>query len=143
MRLPVITREKQGRGQSLVEFTLALPIFLALLVAIAEGGYYVVATTAVSHATFEGARLGVLESTPDRAAIRDRVRNSASAVVSLADDAIALKLNGVDCDDACYGARASGDSLGITTAYSHRPILSYIFSGVTFEANASAELLVE
>ncbi len=57
-------RREKGRGQSLVEFTLALPIFLAVLLAIAEGGYYVVATTAVSNATYEGARLGVLASTP-------------------------------------------------------------------------------
>jgi Flp pilus assembly protein TadG len=136
-------RGKKSRGQSLVEFTLALPIFLALLIAIAEGGYYVVATTAVSHATYEGARLGVLETTPDIAAIRTRVREQAAAVISLTDDSITLELNGSACDDACYAGRVSGDQLGVITEYSHHPILSYVFNGITFQANARAELLVE
>ena len=133
----------RGRGQSLVEFTLALPIFLIVLLGIAEGGYYVVATTAVSHATHEGARLGVLESTADRAAIRTRVSSSAVAVVSLASDAVTLRLNGLACDDTCFAGRMAGDRLGVDTAYTHRPILSYIFGGLTFPADAAAELLVE
>lgn len=132
-----------GLGQSLVEFTLALPVFLLVLLGIAEGGYYVVATTAVSNATQEAARLGVLGSTPDIAAIKARLEDAASVVVGIADSQISVELNGSACDDACYGGRQPGDRLTVITTYEHRPILSYVFNGVTFQNDASAELVVE
>jgi Flp pilus assembly protein TadG len=129
-------------GQTLVEFTMVLPVFL-LLLGIAEGGYYVVATTAVSHATHEGARMGILESTADTAAIQTRVQESASAVVGLSDAAITLQLNGSSCDDTCYTERGSGDRLNVDTAYVHRPLLGYIFGALEFPSGAKAELVVE
>lgn len=133
----------RARGQSLVEFSLVLPIFMVVLVGIAEGGYYVVATTAVSHATHEGARLGVLESTADIAAVQARVVEAASDVVALSTSDISVELNGSSCNDACFTARVAGDSLGVNTSYTHHPLLSYVFGGLTFTADATAELLVE
>ena len=102
-----------------------------------------VAAAAVNHATQEGARLGILETTVDSTAVQTRVVNSAKPVVSLQTSAVAFRKNGVACDATCYGKRVTGDSLGITTTYSHTPLLGYIFPGVTFASNASAELLVE
>ena len=65
MRLRLRPRNARRRGQALVEFSLVLPIFMLVFLGIAEGGYYIVATTTVSHATHEGARYGILETTPD------------------------------------------------------------------------------
>jgi hypothetical protein len=132
-----------GRGQSLLEFSLTIPIFLLVMLAIAEGGYYVVATTAVSHATHEGARLGVLESTADLAAVSGRVVDSASSVVALDLNDVSLQLNGSTCNPTCYTGRASGDRLGVLTSYTHTPLVGYVFSGITFQADASAERRVE
>ena len=87
---------RRSRGQSLAEFALAIPLIFLVFLGVAEGGYYVVATTIVSHATHEGARFGVLDSTASRAAVRTRVQHRAAPVVSLATTAITLRLNGVD-----------------------------------------------
>ena len=137
------SHQDRSTGQSLVEFTIALPVFLLVMLAIAEGGYFVAATTAVSHATHEGARLGVLDSTGASSAIRSRVKESASVLVTVTDSDISLELNGTACNDACYSGRNSGDRLGVTTAYTHRPLISFVFDSVGFQANATTELFVE
>jgi Flp pilus assembly protein TadG len=136
------TRTK-GRGQALAEFALVIPLFLLVFLGVVEGGYYVVATTIVSHATHEGARFGVLDSTVSRAAVRTRVQQRAAPVVSLATGDINLRLNGASCNDACYDARVAGDRLMVRTTYTHRPLVGYVFPGITFPANADSELLVE
>ena len=123
------------------------------LLGVAEGGYYVAATASVNSATHEGARLGVLDSTGSRAVVRARVQEAAEPVVSLAATDITLQLakaNGdgtwaaiADCDNTCYGARKKDDRLVVNTVYTHTPLVGYVFPGLTFEANASAELTVE
>ena len=143
MRLRLRSRNARGRGQALVEFSLVLPIFMLVFLGIAEGGYYIVATTAVSHATQEGARYGILETTSDSPAVQTRVVDAAKPIVSLDTADVVLSKNGSACDPTCYNARVAGDRLGITTTYTHVPLVGYVFSGITFPANASAELLVE
>jgi Flp pilus assembly protein TadG len=144
-----VARRRKGRGQSLAEFTLAIPLFLLVLLGIAEGGYFVVATTIVSHATNEGVRYGVLDSTPSRGAVRTRVQEAAAPVVALTETAINLGLtraNGTvepNCNDACFTAREPGDRLTVKTTYTHRPLVGYVFGALEFPANAEAELLVE
>ena len=135
---------RRGRGQSLAEFAIVVPLFMAVFIGIAEGGYYVIATTIVNHATHEGARLGVLASTPNRNAVRDRVRSEADTVVQLARADVRVCVNNVTpCNNTNYQARSTGDRLKVTTTYDHSPLLSYIFAGLTFPANAEAELRVE
>jgi Flp pilus assembly protein TadG len=148
-----VTRGRQrSRGQSLAEFALAIPLFFLVFLGVAEGGYYVVATTIVSHATQEGARLGVLESTASREAVRTRVQQQASPVVTLAASAINLHLDKEDGTVRCspcnnnaleYPGREPGDRLLVRTNYTHTPLVGYVFPGLTFPANAEAELLVE
>ena len=134
---------QRSRGQSLAEFALVIPLMFLVFLGVAEGGYYVVATTIVSHATHEGARYGVLDSTASRAAVRTRVQQRAAPVVALATSAVNLRLNGASCNDACYDARAAGDRLMVRTTYTHTPLVGYVFSGISFPANADSELLVE
>ena len=143
-------RRQRSRGQALAEFALAIPLFFVVFLGVAEGGYYVVATTIVSHATQEGARLGVLESTADRDAVRTRVQQHASPVVTLAASAINLHLDREDgsarcspCNNPEYGGREPGDRLLVRSTYTHTPLVGYVFPGLTFPANAEAELLVE
>jgi TadE-like protein len=57
------TRARQrSRGQTLVEFALVFPVFIFLLFAVIDGGRFVFATSAVSNAAREGARLASVEA---------------------------------------------------------------------------------
>ena len=147
------TSGEKSRGQSLVEFTIAIPLFMLIVLAVAEGGYYVAASTIVSSATHEGARLGVLEGTSARSTIRTRVKQTAGPIVALENSQIRLKIARVqedgsyasltNCDNSCYQARKQDEYLVVTTRYSHTPLVGYVFPGLTFPSNATAELTVE
>lgn len=137
---------RRGLGQAIAEFAMVAPLFFLVFLGVAEGGYFVVATTIVSHATHEGARLGVLDSTTSAAQVRARVQERAAPVLSattLPSSAIVLRLNGSTCNDPCYTGRKPGDRLAVRTQYTHRPLVGYVFEGITFPANATAELIVE
>jgi hypothetical protein len=97
----------------------------------------------VNHATHEGARLGVLESTNSRGTIRTRVKAQAAPIVTLGNSQIELELDGSDCNNSCYQARLEGQQLTVTTTYTHTPLVGYVFGGVTFPSNAEAQLIVE
>lgn len=144
---------ERSRGQVLSEFAIVIPLFMLIVLVVAEGGYYAAATTVVSNATHEGARLGVLETTSSRSTIRARVRQSASAIVPLANDQITLQIarlkddgsyeSPVSCDNTCYGQRRTNDRLIVRTAYDHVPLVGYVFPGLVIPSDASAEMTVE
>ena len=48
-----------------------------------------------------------------------------------------------DCDTGCYANRKTGDRLKVTTSYTYTPLVGYVFRGISFPANAEAELRVE
>jgi Flp pilus assembly protein TadG len=143
-------KTRRGHGQSLVEFALTVPLLFIAILGIAEGGYYVVATTIVSHATSEGARYAILESTTTRDQVRTRVQQRAAPVVSLPSGDVSLAITRADgtvfctgCSDAQYALREPGDRLQVRTLYLHRPLVGSVFPGLTFPANAESELRVE
>jgi general stress protein CsbA len=55
-------RSKRGRGQSLVEFALVLPVFLLLLFAVIDMGRYVYLNSTLSQAAREAARVASVEA---------------------------------------------------------------------------------
>jgi hypothetical protein len=134
---------RESRGQTLVEFALVVPLFLLVVLAIAEGGYFVVATTIVSNATHEGARLGVLESTNNNNVVKNRVIEAANPVVGLDPSQISVCIDGTACTETDYADREVGQRLTVTTDYKHKPLVGYVFGDVEFDVPAEAELLVE
>lgn len=139
----LMRRRPRSAGQALVEFTFVVPVFLGIVLGLFEGAYYAVATVAVNHATHEGARQGVLETTPDLIDVQERVQEAAHPVAALGFSDITLELNGVACDDACFDGREAGDRLTVITDHDHIPLTGFIFEGLVFPADAQAELWVE
>ena len=122
---------------------MAVPLFMLVFLGFAEGGYFVVATTIASHATQEGARLGVLATT-SLSALKGRVADAAQPIVDVDATDVTVCINGTAaCGSSDYAGREAGDRLYVHTAYTHHPLVSAIFPGLTWEADASAELWVE
>ncbi len=69
---------RDDHGQALVEMALVLSILLLLLTGIVEFGRVLSAQLVVSHASREGARLGVVGATDDL--IEQRARNAAGTL---------------------------------------------------------------
>jgi len=71
-------RGKREDGQSLVEFTLVLPIFLLVLFAIVDFGMAFHAWITVTNSAREGARIGSVRATSGE--IEQRVRDTATSL---------------------------------------------------------------
>ncbi len=62
-RFPFDLRERQTRGQALIEFALILPLLILLLLGIFDFGRAVYAYNTVNNAAREGARLAIVDQT--------------------------------------------------------------------------------
>lgn len=69
-------RARQGRGQSLAEFALVLPLFLLLFMAIVDFGTAVFTYNSLTNAAREGARLAIVNQ--DTASVVQRAENQVS-----------------------------------------------------------------
>lgn len=97
------------RGQALVEFALAIPVVLLLIVGIAEFGWYMATSSALVSASREAARyassVGDDGGTPryvDCAGIRTAARNATSTIFTLSDEQIRISY-----DDGAGGTSTS------------------------------------
>ncbi len=57
-----VRRRRSGRGQTLVEFAIVLPIFVVMLFGLLDAARFVYMNSVVSQAAREGARLGAVEA---------------------------------------------------------------------------------
>ena len=78
MRITKTSWLRDDHGQALVEMALVLSILLLLLTGIVEFGRVLSAQLVVSHASREGARLGVVGAADDL--IKQRARNAAGTL---------------------------------------------------------------
>ena len=141
-------RDRRSRGQSLVEFSLVIPIFLLLLIAVFDLGRGVFAYNTLTNAAREGARMAIVNQ--DTATIIADAKE-ATAIVELnnpsvrigfyvmADDGSPDLSN--DCDPVAVGCLAvvsfEADYRPIT------PMISNIVFGNGVKFTAESVLSVE
>ena len=134
----------RGRGQSLVEFALVLPLFLLLVMAIVDLGLSVFAYNSITNAAREGARLAIVNQ--DAATVTARARSQA-AVARLQTVTVAYYQANTDgtpnTAKTCPLASSTYIGVGclavVTFQGSYAPITPFIGSivfksGVTFTA---------
>lgn len=76
---------QRSRGQSLVEFSLVIPIFLLMLIAVFDLGRGVFAYNTLTNAAREGARMAIVNQ--DKDTIKARAKAS-TAIVELEDPSV-------------------------------------------------------
>ena len=101
-------RRRQERGQSMVEFALALPLFLVIVFAVIDFGLGLRAWISITNAAREGARIGAVRGTCD--VIEDQVVLTSGGLVTSADQ--------IDIDPStCDGA--AGSQVTVTVSYEY------------------------
>lgn len=133
---------KAEDGQSLVEFTLVLPIFLLVLFAIVDFGMAFHAWITVTNSAREGGRLGSVHATA--AAIEQRVRDTTDTL-----DQADLTVTVTNADD--QGGQP-GESVVVDVSYSYSlmtplaDLLNLVSGGAisdTFTLDSVAEMRLE
>ncbi len=139
------TRRAPGgrRGQALVEFALAIPIFLLLMVALFDLGRAVFAYNTLTNAAREGARLAIVNQ--DIPTIVEHAKNE-TAIVELNDPSVSVAFyqtnpdGTADTTDPCSPA-AVGCLAVVSFEATYQPITPIISNilfgdGVTFTAKS-------
>ena len=131
---------RQSRGQSLVEFSLALPVIFILILGIVEGGRLVFSLTTLDFAVQEGGRMAVLPGTASESAVQSHVSNNAH-FITVPTSAVAVSVN----DGAkVYTSRTSGDRVVVTADYSYSPIVTSVFGlNMTMTLSARSDMRAE
>jgi Flp pilus assembly protein TadG len=134
-------RDRRGRGQSLVEFAIILPVFLLIGFGIFDFGLAFDASLTVSNAAREGARYGV--TNPNTTSITSRVRETAGR---LNDTRLTVTVScktaaGAACAGGMAGA-VSGTTLVVTVGYAY-PMITPIAFGTTIPVASTAQMRVE
>ena len=138
---------RRSRGQSLVEFTLVVPILLLLVSGMIDFGLGLNSYMTVIGATRDGARLGANAcgtATPGcTAAIRSRVTTAAT------NSGLAVSVSNPVCKSptntpvACNsGAAKGGGSVTVTGSYTYHTIWPLAF-GTTIPMSYSATFMVQ
>lgn len=121
-----------GKGQSLIEFALVLPVLLLLILGILDLGWAVYAQNTISNAAVEGARRGIIFSTTD-AQITARVQAAAPSLSNLQID-------------IAPSVRNFGEPITVTVTYTYTaitPIIGQIVTGSGLPLTATSSMLVE
>lgn len=125
---------RNERGQSLVEFAIILPILLVIIMGIIEFGMMMNSYLAISNASREGARIGIVGSSDID------IKNLIIATSpSLDTEDLVVNISPSD------GTRISGDTLTVKVTYNYQltvPIISIIFHNVVV-LNAQTSMRIE
>jgi Flp pilus assembly protein TadG len=138
-----LRRRHHGRGQSLVEFSLVIPLFLLLLIAVFDLGRGVFAYNTLTNAAREGARMAIVNQ--DTATIIADAK-AATAIVELNNPSVQIGFyvmaddGSPDFSDTCSPV-AVGCLAVVSFEADYRPITPIVSnivfgSGVTFSAQS-------
>jgi Flp pilus assembly protein TadG len=114
---------RRGRGQSLVEFALALPVIFILVLGVVEGGRLVYSLVTLDFAVQEGGRLAALPDTASVSAVQSHVSTNAR-FITVPTSAVAVSVNN---GAKVYTSRAAGDRVVVTASYTYSPIVTSVF----------------
>jgi Flp pilus assembly protein TadG len=141
-----LNRKRREKGSSAVEFALAIPIFIILVIGIIEFGWYFFVQHTLQYATREGMRLALvgrqLTDTSGNlmtreASIIQTIREQASLAVD--PGAVTISIFPVQADfsdptgwQSQQNAGDEGDYMRVRTRYDHKlftPLIGTFFSG--------------
>lgn len=134
--------EHRTRGQALVEAAITLPILIAVLIGLIEGGRFVFYSESLNHAAREGARYAIIhgENAVDGNPTGPPDDPTAEAVKQAIRDA-AVGFNdpdGIVISDPVYNPpnNRRGTRVTVEITYTYSPIVP-IFGSLTVEAEAT------
>jgi Flp pilus assembly protein TadG len=123
--------QSRGRGQSLVEYAILVPIFLVILAVITDLGRITYCYSTIYNSAREGARYGIIQPT-DAAGIEAKARNIAFGL-----DQTALTVVSVQPDD---------DHIQVTVTYTFTaitPVVASLLGANPITLDSQAVMLIE
>jgi hypothetical protein len=140
------------RGQSMVEFAVALWVFLFIGFGLMEGAMLAWTNGTLQHAVEEAARVALRPSTADETAVKNVAIDAGVGLgLSLADITVGYCPVSGACDPLCanvtaYGVppRPVGRQIRVCATHTYQPLFaSLVLSGATFTLQRQAQVRSE
>jgi len=131
---------RRGRGQSLVEFAVVLPVFLLILAGLLDFGLGLYSQMTIINAAREGARLGVVDPS-NVAGINSRVQAMAAGLDLSQLTVSTTCLDPGNAVKAC-SSTATGDSVKVKVDYTYRMIWPLAF-GTQLNLSSTVQMRIE
>ncbi len=136
-RNETVRQEGRGRGQSAVEFALAFPVVVLLILGLVDLGRLMWAYQSLAHAVREGARYAIVHGSAspqpaDQAAIRDVV---VQAAATLNPDQITVLVSW-DPDNS------PGSRVTVEAHYTFRPATTLFAQGVALDISSRSTMTI-
>ena len=139
MTRPPRPRAPKSRGAVAVEFALVLPLFLAMVFGMIDGGRLMMARWVVSYAVARGGRVASLRGTTTAQQVKDAVAQSATLI-----GLVAANVNvEVNAGATTFTARQPGDQVHVWTTYTFNRKLSFVFVPATISVAGTTLTVVE
>jgi len=137
---PASTRRRVlSRGSITVEFALVLPLFLAIVFGIIDGGRLMMARWVVSYAIERGGRSASLRSTASVAAVQTVITQAGTLIGLSGSGATVLVNSGA----TVFASRKHGDQVKVSMTYTFNRKLAFVFPSATINMTASTLTTVE
>jgi Flp pilus assembly protein TadG len=131
---------RRGRGQSLVEFAVVLPVFLLILAGLLDFGLGLYSQMTIINAAREGARLGVVDPS-NVSGINSRVQAMAAGLDLSRLTVSTTCLDPGNAVKAC-SSTATGDSVKVKVDYTYRMIWPLAF-GTQLDLSSTVQMRIE
>ncbi len=143
------TRRPRGRGQSLVEFALVIPIFVLVLVGILDFGWMLYCRMTVIDAAREGARYGIAVPPASWGSMQSLVTSTVQseapglALSNLTDTVTCVPIvSKTSCDFNAAGDAQPGDAIKVTVTYQFYNFFPAYF-GSTVSLPSTVQMVLE
>ena len=118
-----------------------LPLFLALVFGMIDGGRLMMTGWLVTYAIERGGRVASLRATSTVAQVQTAVAQSA-ALIGLTGSNVNVEVNGVSGSSA-FTARKPGDCVHVYTTFTFKRVLSFVFPTATINVSGTTLTTVE
>ncbi len=142
-------RRRKSRGQSLVEFSLVLPIFLLILAGILDFGFLLYSRITLINATREGAHAAITQidnpqGIPGLVASTIRANATGLTVADITDTETCVAHEQASCDFVAGGNPdpESGDAVRVSVTYVYHSFFARFF-GSTISFGTSIDMVIE